>query len=667
MSLAYRPEIDGLRAIAVTSVVVFHGFPHALTGGYVGVDIFFVISGYLICSILKKSTLEGRFSLLDFYERRARRILPALTVMILAVLVAGYVILIPGIFESLGESVVATMLFASNVYFYLTMGDYFADSAEYAPLLHTWSLGVEEQFYLVAPLVIYGSIRYLGLRFALWMMIGLSALSLGLSIATSARDNAFAFYLPFTRVYELGIGGILALMPPPRLSRPMREVLGGTGLVMMALAFAFFDAGTVFPGGAALLPCLGAALVIAGTDRTTLTGRLLSLRPVVYVGLLSYSWYLWHWPVLVMARQYYVTLDLASGLVVACLALSFGLAVLSLHFVEGPFRRRRIAATRSSVFTLSGIILSASVAVGLMIWTTGGLPARMPTEVRNIVATMDKDLDLSGGLRCRTEGLAKICRNRMAEANLPIRSILLGDSHMQVLAPDLLRAMDSEGIAAEAVFRGGCPPLSGVVIVAKQRAKTDCDRFMTQALDRIAATPDLEQVVLHARWALYGSGERAGRETGGPLFLAPLSQMTAQDISANLPLLENRIASLVDRFAAQGADTVIVGSVPEIGWHVARTLTNHVRFGIAVPDIPFAEDFAPDRRGMTDARLAQMAQMRETLSYIPVTEIFCMQTCSFWDARREYPLYSDSNHLTPAGTRRLTTAVFPTIVTKPPR
>ena len=654
----YRPEIDGLRAIAVTPVVLYHGFPTALPGGFAGVDVFFVISGFLICSIIAQETQAGRFSLLGFYERRARRILPALVVMMAATFAAGWFVMIPRSFEALGESMVATAWFASNIYFFLMNSDYFAEGSENAPLLHTWSLGVEEQFYIVAPVLLYLAIRHTGLRGALAIMTGLAVASLALAVAVGEARPGFAFYLPLTRVYELGIGAILALAPRPALRRAVREGLGLAGLAMIAAALALFDADTVFPGYAALLPCLGTALVILAADRTTLAGRALSLRPMVHVGLLSYSWYLWHWPVLVLAKHVYGGLDRPVSVTVLCLLLSYGLAALSLRYVETPFRQRRVAATRSAVFAWSGAALAAVAVVGLGTWQRDGLPARMPDRLQPVVVAMEGELDLSGGLECRVQGLATICRNHIAEQNTPVQIVLLGDSHARGMGPDLLRDLDSRGMAGEVIFRGACPPLPDVVVHARDRAPdVRCSLFMAQALERIDGMPELSSVMLHSRWALYGSGHRFRDENGGPVYLTASANAFGEDTAENLPLLEDRLTRLLDDFTARGLDVALIGSVPEIGWNVSWLLAGHIRTGASLPNAPVATDFDPDARGAVDARLKAIAQARTGVTYLPVVDAFCRPDCVFWDGR--VPIYTDSHHVSPFGTHRLVGKIAP--------
>lgn len=260
--MKYRADIDGLRAIAVLPVVLYHAGVPGITGGFLGVDVFFVISGFLITSIVATEISENRFSLLSFYERRARRILPAFTVVVLSTFAVGWFILLPTEFENLGKSALAAALFLSNAHFTLKL-DYFAPAAEFAPLLHTWSLGVEEQFYLVYPPMLALLFAWRGLRAALWLVVGLSGLSLVAAVALLPVKPDWVFYLIFFRAWELGVGATLALsfLPTPRHRLP-REVIGVAGLLAILAPVFLYDSGTSFPGLTAVPPVFGAAAII---------------------------------------------------------------------------------------------------------------------------------------------------------------------------------------------------------------------------------------------------------------------------------------------------------------------------------------------------------------------------------------------------------------------
>jgi peptidoglycan/LPS O-acetylase OafA/YrhL len=334
-ALGYRADIDGLRAVAVVPVLLFHaGFP-AFGGGFVGVDVFLVISGYLITANILGHSDGGRFSVIDFYARRIRRIFPALFAMLLGTAAIGLLVLLPGDLADLGREVSAATAFASNVLYWRETG-YFEATAGQKLLLHTWSLAVEEQFYVAFPLLMYLAARADISR--VLVIAGALALSFALALWGVRHEPAATFYLAPTRAWELLLGALLAAgaIPAPARRR-VRDGLSLLGLGLIAWGVLAFSPRTPFPGASALVPCLGAALVIhAGAGGRSLGGRLLGSPATVFVGLISYSLYLWHWPLLVLAK-YYAVRELTGAEVLAVLLLSVLVATVSWRFVERPF------------------------------------------------------------------------------------------------------------------------------------------------------------------------------------------------------------------------------------------------------------------------------------------------------------------------------------------
>ena len=336
----YRPEIDGLRAVAVLSVLAFHyGAP--IRGGFSGVDVFFVISGFLITQILVADIAAGTFSVLGFYDRRMRRILPAVLVMLAASLVAGALLLFPGDYTALASSSASAAFGASNFFFLYNTG-YFDQVAELMPLLHTWSLAVEEQFYLVWPLLLFALVAGRARSsVAAIIAAGVAVCYVG-SILYFQFDPKGAFYLPLPRSWELGLGALLVFLPP--LSRLASETATAVGLALIGFGFLAISP-IYFPGASAIYPCLGAALVIWPATENTNAGRRLGL--LAPIGLISYSLYLWHWPIWVFYRSY---INNGTPGVVGAIVLTIAsiiIATLSYRYVEQPFRRRRWPAMRT--------------------------------------------------------------------------------------------------------------------------------------------------------------------------------------------------------------------------------------------------------------------------------------------------------------------------------
>jgi peptidoglycan/LPS O-acetylase OafA/YrhL len=373
----YRADIDGLRALAVIPVVLFHGHVPALRGGFVGVDVFFIISGFLICSVIGHELRNGSFSILRFYERRCRRILPALFAMFVATSLLALVVLMPPDLASFGRSLLSSVLFGSNIFFWKTSG-YFDGMAEFKPLLHTWSLSVEEQFYLIVPYVLMATAVWFRRRYVL-VLLPLALGSFALSIWAVSHAPSAAFYMLPTRFWELMLGGLVGLgasTGPER--RWLREGLAALGLAAIVLAIVSYTDMTPFPGLTALLPCAGAALIIyAGIGGSSAVGRLLSLRPCVFVGKISYSLYLWHWPLFSLYR-YQVGRELSALESATIIALSFVLSVLSWRYVEQPFRQPERVLGRRVIFRGAALGALGTAMFAGTAMATGGLPARVP-------------------------------------------------------------------------------------------------------------------------------------------------------------------------------------------------------------------------------------------------------------------------------------------------
>ncbi|WP_119290992.1 acyltransferase family protein [Azohydromonas sediminis] len=467
----YRREIDGLRAVAVLPVILFHAGIGPFAGGFVGVDVFFVISGYLITSIIVAERQAGRFSLVDFYERRARRILPALFVVMAACLPLAWLWLLPNDLRDFARSVVAVSTFWSNILFHREAG-YFDTAAELKPLLHTWSLAVEEQYYLLFPLLLLAVWRQ-GMR-RVAITIGILALA-SLALAQWALDRypAAAFFLLPSRLWELALGALVALY---LISGPQREPSGGlrnaasaAGLAMIAAAVFVYDGDTPFPGAAALLPTIGTALVIVFATPATLAGRLLAHRALVGIGLLSYSAYLWHHPLFAFARHRLageVPIWLAGTLAAASLVLAY----VTWRFVEQPMRRRD-RVRRPAVFALAGLVSLSFVVLGLVGIRTDGFESyyvqhRLSDGERELYvllrehtasATELKRFD-DGACRFSSEVVDEHFESRFERcaATHGRAVVVLGDSHGINVYNIVAKAGVSDFIVG--VVQGGCRP-----------------------------------------------------------------------------------------------------------------------------------------------------------------------------------------------------------------
>ena len=384
--MPYRPDIDGLRALAVIGVILFHA-DLGLGGGFVGVDVFFVISGFLITSLILKDIKSNQFSLLGFWERRARRIFPALYVVTITTIGLSYLFLLPKDFEILGGSVIGLSFFSSNIFFLKNTNSYFSGSAEQMPLLHTWSLSLEEQFYIIVPIVFLLLFKWRQFDKLFWVLSAGALLSLLISIVGTIHYESASFYLLPTRAWELGAGSIIATSRPIKSYR-LRTIFSVLGILSILFSFIFYDRSSSFPGLSAVPPVLGAALIIwsgvgfGEISRLPIVLKVLSIRPLVFIGLLSYSLYLWHWPLL--ALNEYMVIGRDSILVKLTIVLvSFLLSIISWKYIEQPIRKKKIACSRFSIFSLSAVGLISLVGCSAFILMNGGFVSKVAKEVRD--------------------------------------------------------------------------------------------------------------------------------------------------------------------------------------------------------------------------------------------------------------------------------------------
>lgn len=422
--MKYRPEVDGLRALAVVPVILFHAGLPFFEGGFVGVDVFFVISGYLITTILLDDLEKKRFSLAHFYERRARRILPALFFIMACCIPAAWILSLPQEMSEFAESVIGTTLFGSNIVFW-RQTDYFAGAAELKPLLHTWSLSIEEQFYLLFPpfLAVLWGIRR-GKTFPVLAICIIGAASLGLAHVFSTRSPTANFFLLPSRAWELCLGALVAFSlrgkhPHEDLPGTLREMLALSGMALICLSIITFDRNTPFPSLWALLPTGGTALILVFASKDTFVARLLAMRYMVAIGLVSYSAYLWHQPLFAFTRQF--SNGHPSTIIMISLAFStMVLAWLSWKFIEDPFRDSR-KVSRRKIFLGSAIGMVFFVVLGVVGVISNGFPTRYDSRFHDMLNT-ERDVRYQARESMKFKGQA------FANDGRP-RLLIVGDSY----------------------------------------------------------------------------------------------------------------------------------------------------------------------------------------------------------------------------------------------
>ena len=492
----HRNDIDGLRAIAVLSVVLFHlGFaPRALGGGFVGVDVFFVISGYLITGILQSELDAGRFSLLEFYHRRVRRIFPALFVVYACCLAASAYLFFPSEAREVGRDVLWSLGFLSNVRFAHADG-YFNQASKTAPLLHTWSLSVEEQFYIGLPLLLW-ALRRARKWLRLAIIAALSLLSFVIAQHFLAVDARQAFYLVHCRAWELLAGSMLALGALPWIERRwVLEIIGTLGLGLIALAVVRIDGTTPFPGYWALAPCLGTvAILYSGAHARTWTARLLGVAPLRWVGLISYSLYLWHWPLI--ALYFARNEEMSARERWAILALSLVLAVLSYRFVERPFRTKpyRFRARGSLAIAAASMAAVVALAYGAPVAANRLHPTAKQAEVA--LSFLSYRVDNHAGTCFLHSGFNDVAlyRKDLCLTIDPKRRnfLVMGDSHAAHFMPAF------EALHPEIHFMQATA--SGCQAARHDRGAKRCTDLFSYVYDEYLPAHRVDAVLLAGRW-----------------------------------------------------------------------------------------------------------------------------------------------------------------------
>ncbi|HEY8466493.1 MAG TPA: acyltransferase family protein [Solirubrobacterales bacterium] len=652
----FRPDIEGLRAIAVGCVLLAHGGVALAAGGFVGVDIFYVISGFLITGLLMREVEKrGTVNLLGFYARRARRLLPAATLVIGVTVILALLLLPPARQLTVSGDAIASSLYFSNWRFTAQAADYFAPFSETSPLQHYWSLAVEEQFYLAWPLLMLVGALLLGRltgarrRAVLAVAVAVTAASFAYSVAYTQEAPSQAYFSTLTRAWELGVGAILALVALPVVGRRIAAALAGLGLGMVGLATVLYSGTTPYPGVAALLPVLGTAAVLVAGASGQIAGplRALTSRPVRYLGRISYSTYLWHWPVLIFAAEIWGPLSpLQAGIAIAA---AVALAAATYHAVERPFmrsRRLRVAPRRS-------LALGAGCAVA------GVIAALVLVRAQPEIDVLDAD-DVKGAaaLSYQTEPQreARALRPNPLEASKdrgrltddgclvgreavespecaygpddPAATVaLFGDSHAAHFFPALERLGEREDWRIVGLTKMGCTPADVTVWNGRLGAPyTECDEWREHALRRIdKEKPDMTIVSTASFYTVVEGGER-------------LEEGSAE-------AREDGLVRTLKRLTESSGEVVVIGDVPHAPFEVSECVTENLD---SLDECAFDID---DRRN-TDGFDRRAARRVDGVKLVEVTDVLCAKgTCRavIGDA----VTYRGSNHLTATFSRTL--------------
>ena len=647
----YRREIDGLRALAVVPVILFHAGFGFVRGGFVGVDVFFVISGYLITGIILADLASGRFSIARFYERRARRILPALFLVMAASLPFAWWWLLPSDLKEFAQSLIAIPLFVSNILF-LRKSGYFDTAAELKPMLHTWSLAVEEQFYLLFPLLLMLAWR-LRRNWLLALLLGIALASLaGAQWGTLHHPMASFFLLP-TRAWELAMGASIACYRQhrgdptnaPATAPWVTQAASLAGLILILSSTLSYSEATPFPGLYALAPTAGAALVILHASPRTLVGRLLGSRPFVAVGLVSYSAYLWHQPVFALARQG-ASAPLGPIPMAALSLLSLGLAFLSWRLVERPFRQPGVVSQpRLLAFALAGSLLF--IALGWAGTASNGFEYRivLPQAVQDSFARtgrtgecFDKPL-----VQSRPDWLC-----RLGGSDHAPDFMLVGDSHAAALLGAFDAAARATGRSGVFTGAGGCPPLLGIHALRADQDERNC-HALNERVFAYVRSHAIGTLVLTGRWSYYTDDGTSSRDVSylGRSPSDPRNQTTSRQA------FSYGLAQTVERYAALGVRLVLIEQVPQQAYDPQKVYRRVWASGAL-------DQALLDRFEATRAQHLQQqsfvdgvfARLPPQVQRVDPTDIYCPgERCLMGDAGGSF--YADASHLSAHGANRL--------------
>ncbi len=678
----YRPDIDGLRALAILPVVAFHAFPRYAPGGFIGVDIFFVISGYLISLIIFRSLARGDFSFAEFYAHRVRRIFPALIVVLAACYAIGWFVLLPDEFMLLGKHIAAGAGFVQNFALQGETG-YFDVASELKPLLHLWSLAVEEQYYLGFPLFVW-----LFWRKGLNVLTGVALIAI-VSFLLSRKgvhaDMVKAFYWPQSRFWELMAGALLAYVEvfkawPDLLTRflhwavfnrlifrhipesphqplILRNLAASFGLVLILASIATYNANMPWPGSRALAPVVGAVLLIAAGPQAWINRRFLAMKPLVWVGLISYPLYLWHWPLLSFLRI------IESGLParewrIAAVALSFVLATLTYWLVERPVRYGTKRVWKNAAFCLALLVVGY---VGFNAYERNGLEFRVKEAVRRNAMFSAKNtpwLPENQDERCKQGFPPRIDAGycRLAKDGDPTVQ-LIGDSHAVSLYPGMRDILQT---TPENVFQlgyGGCVPFFEVTSFDRNTdgpGHHHCRTITNQALSIAETSRTIHTVVLVSRGPLYLSGkgffpDDYGDEKGHDRLLQSASHPELED---HYQIWETAMRETIDRLLAKGKRIVFVLDNPELGFDPKSCvdsrpwrLTSRVRQPCAVP----RNDFDERNQRYQELVAAVLKDYPAVKVFDAAAQLCDKQWC--WAISDGQMLYRDDDHLSLDGAR----------------
>lgn len=650
----YRPDIDGLRAIAVLLVIIFHMNAEWIPGGFIGVDVFFVISGFIITSAIYPQMRAREFSFNQFYVKRIKRILPLFYLVALTSLALSYWLYTPNDFVSFADSLRYASSFIANIYFEKNSG-YFAPASETLPLLHTWSLSIEEQFYFVWPIVLILAVKFLyGRGFTL--LLGALLLSLiGYSEYLTTSNPEGGYYFIQSRAFELLVGALLAIgMFHKRLAnisfqRQIYQIAGLIGLLSLLSLAWVLDESVSFPGFNALLVTLATALLIfSGESKPTLVSSLLSQRPFVLVGRLSYSLYLWHWPVLAFYRYYYSDFYALDALY--CAVITLTLSVVSWQVVENPLRHLNVKRRWVYLFYLV-LPIAASVTVAKNIAFNDGYPERFSAEALRLYSISSNTFEEIKVSLPATERFEIIEPYIFGETAKELNAIIWGDSHAGHFRGIVDELGKEYGFSAMYGGGAGCPPVLGVNLIKYGVPEKPCTQRNNIIFSEIIES-DAEVVFLAARWAMYSETTRAVGEKGSRVYLGDASDYS-ESVANSRRALQHGLERSIEQLLAENKKVVLFNQVPVYSYKPSNCWVKKARYGwLSETSCSISVEEVSNRFSFTTRMFDTLLTKYPSVTFIDVISLLCdsKECVSKLGAT---PLYSDNNHLNDLGSRKL--------------
>jgi peptidoglycan/LPS O-acetylase OafA/YrhL len=637
--MQYRSEIDGLRALAVLPVILFHAGFEWFSGGFVGVDIFFVISGYLITTIIISEMAEGKFSIVNFYERRARRILPALFFVMAACLPFAWLWLLPNDLKDFGQSLVAVSIFSSNILFWLESG-YFATAAELKPLLHTWSLAVEEQYYILFPIFLMLTWR-LGIKWVLILLSVVFLFSLGVAQWGAYNKPSATFFLLPTRGWELLVGVFAAFYLKYNAhlkSHTVNQMLSLLGFGMILYSITAFDETTPFPSFYALIPTVGTGLLILCAVPKTYVHKLLSLKFIVGIGLISYSAYLWHQPLFAFARHRSFVGMPDINLIALCV-VSLVLAWFSWKFVEAPFRNKKLV-DRKQIFIYSSSLLSVFILIGLLTHINKGFGERFPAELHTYLA-IGGEGEKARNTDCHltdTEFMLTGCV--FGDQPIPPKYALIGDSHALSLLQQMEKSFSEFNRSFVLYSKNGCPP--SLLIESTHAGHKNCPMFNQNVIDDLVERK-IKTVILFSRfsWYLEINGFKNSYGVREDKNFQHFIEGSDSSIEDQVDEKLESMRGFIRKLTSQNVRVLIIEPIPEMGWDVVRQKIHSLVF-----DKPM---LAIDKKSYEVTTKRRFEKFAEPLMAVPnirivaTSDLFCDIDSCFGE-RNGGLLYYDDDH-----------------------